>query len=479
MYKKSPKGWLKHLDFLILDLICLQTAFLLAYWTKHGWRTMYANELYRNMQIMMSFFDLFVAFFCQSYKDILKRGRFKELTASVKHVVYVMMLSTFFLFIMKEGDNYSRSALVWTGIYFAVFSYGVRILWKKYLCSRRDGRNGKRSLIIVTTYERAPEVISSINQYNYSGLKITGIVLLDESRLGEQICGIPVVSDIGHVSDYICREWVDEVFIGLPKNMELPEELISDCTEMGVTLHLELAKVRSIKGQRQIVERLGGYAVLSTCVNFATMKQLFFKRAMDICGGLIGCVVTGILTLFIGPAIYIKSPGSSIIFSQIRVGKNGRKFRLYKFRSMYPDAEARKQELMAQNKMNDGRMFKLDHDPRIIGGEKGKGIGNFIRNTSIDEWPQFWNVLKGEMSLVGTRPPTVDEWEKYERHHRARLAIKPGITGLWQVSGRSEITDFEKVVELDTEYIENWSFGLDMKILLKTVQVVIMGKGAS
>ena len=150
---------------------------------------------------------------------------------------------------------------------------------------------------------------------------------------------------------------------------------------------------------------------------------------------------------------------------------------------MYMDAEERKAELMKNNKMN-GLMFKMDYDPRIIGSEKRgkdgkpKGIGNFIRKTSLDEFPQFWNVLKGDMSLVGTRPPTVDEWEKYELHHRIRMATKPGITGMWQVSGRSDITDFEEVVRLDTEYIEHWSIGLDIKILLKTVLAVLKNDGA-
>ena len=143
------------------------------------------------------------------------------------------------------------------------------------------------------------------------------------------------------------------------------------------------------------------------------------------------------------------------------------------------DAEERKAELMAQNKMSDGRMFKLDFDPRVIGnkilpdGTRKTGIGEFIRKTSLDEFPQFWNVLIGSMSLVGTRPPTVDEWEKYEMHHRSRLAFKPGLTGMWQVSGRSNITDFEEVVRLDTEYIKKWSPGLDIMILFKTVAVVL------
>ncbi len=151
---------------------------------------------------------------------------------------------------------------------------------------------------------------------------------------------------------------------------------------------------------------------------------------------------------------------------------------------MYVDAEARRQELMAQNRIKDGRMFKLDFDPRIIGnrrlpdGTRKTGIGEFLRRTSIDEFPQFFNVLLGQMSLVGTRPPIPDEWEKYEFHHRARLACKPGITGLWQISGRSSITNFDEVVRLDKEYISKWSLGLDLKIFFKTIVVVLKGRGA-
>ena len=157
---------------------------------------------------------------------------------------------------------------------------------------------------------------------------------------------------------------------------------------------------------------------------------------------------------------------------------------MYKFRSMYMDAEERKKELMKDNRIGDGKMFKLDFDPRVIGnkilpdGRKKTGIGQFIRNTSIDEFPQFFNVLKGDMSLVGTRPPTEDEWENYDLHHRARLAMKPGITGLWQVSGRSTITDFEEVVKLDTKYIQEWSMALDLRILVKTVMAVVKGEGS-
>ncbi len=148
------------------------------------------------------------------------------------------------------------------------------------------------------------------------------------------------------------------------------------------------------------------------------------------------------------------------------------------------DAEERKKELMAQNKVSDGMMFKMDFDPRIIGnkilpdGTKKTGIGQFIRKTSIDELPQFWNILKGDMSLVGTRPPTLDEWEKYEPHHRARMSFRPGLTGLWQVSGRSNITDFEEVVRLDTQYIGEWSVKNDIRIIFQTIIRVMKNDGA-
>ena len=195
------------------------------------------------------------------------------------------------------------------------------------------------------------------------------------------------------------------------------------------------------------------------------------KRLIDIVGGVVGVIFTAVLCVILAPIIYIQSPGP-IFFSQWRVGKNGRRFKIYKFRSMYMDAEERKKELMSQNEM-EGLMFKMENDPRVT------KVGKFIRKTSIDELPQFWNILKGEMSLVGTRPPTEDEFLQYEGYHRRRLNMTPGLTGLWQVSGRSDTKNFEEIVAMDVEYIDNWSLKEDIKILFKTVGVVLKGKGAS
>ena len=175
----------------------------------------------------------------------------------------------------------------------------------------------------------------------------------------------------------------------------------------------------------------------------------------------------------LGMAIAIKlDDGGPVLFPQTRIGVHGQPFKMYTFRSMVTNAEVLKKKLAEENGQSDRFIFRMKDEPRII------RVGHFIRKTSLDEFPQFFNVLKGDMSLVGTRPPTVDEWEKYELHHRARLAIKPGLTGMWQVSGRSEITDFEEVVKLDTKYISEWSFMLDIKILFKTVLIVLGQKGS-
>lgn len=234
-------------------------------------------------------------------------------------------------------------------------------------------------------------VISNIRLNNYDRFKITGIALVDADWIGREIDGIKIVANADTVVEYVCREWVDEIFINVPKGMVIPENMINEFNEMGITTHIKLMHFSGTVGKKQNVERLGSYTVLTSSINMASMKDLFLKRALDILGGFVGCVITGILFLFVAPAIYIQSPGP-IFFSQIRVGKNGRKFKIYKFRSMYMDAEERKKELMKQNRIEGGLMFKMENDPRIIGGEKG--IGGIIRKFSIDEFPQFWNVLR-------------------------------------------------------------------------------------
>ena len=439
MYRKDSEGWLKHGDFIVLDMICLQLAFILAYAFRGYGFNVYGDILYRNMAIFLGFADLVVIFTSGTMKSVLKRGHYKEFVSTLKNAVIVGALAIAYLFIIQEGQSFSRMILITTIVIYMILTYAIREIWKNSLHKKMEN-GGDKKLLIITSKAVAENVVHSMQENNYARYS-------------------------------------------LAEDLPCPDGLVDKLTETGVTVHLNLAKITNQTGKRQFVEKVGSYTVLTTSLNYASFGQLFLKRLMDICGGLVGCIFTGIITIFVGPAIYLASPGP-IFFSQERVGKNGKKFKMYKFRSMYIDAEARKAELMKENKLGDGKMFKMDFDPRVIGnkvlpdGSHKTGVGDFIRRTSLDEFPQFFNVLKGDMSIVGTRPPLISETNLYEPRHKARLAIKPGITGMWQVSGRSDITDFEEVVRLDKEYIENWDIGLDIKILLKTVMVVAKKDGS-
>ena len=482
VYSRKTSGWLKHADFILLDMLSFQIAFLLAYMTRHGLQNPYTSPVYRELAVLYLFSSFLVAIANHTMTDVLKRGYYKELAQTVKHGVIVFLVATLYMFSTKSGIAYSRIVLYVATGYYVVIAYVVRLCWKKFLHHKNKGKLGP-AVYFLTTADRAEQVVTHFRRNNMAGYVLQGMCILDQDLTGQTIADVPVTADVNSVLRHLCDKWVDEIYISLPVDFTHPSSLISNLVEMGMVVHMEMEDLDMDQWKHQTVEKVAGATVRTVSMTMATPMQLAAKRTLDIIGGLVGCLFTGLLALIIGPLIYIKSPGP-IFFKQTRVGKNGKLFKMYKFRSMYLDAEARKAELMAQNRVGGGLMFKLEYDPRIIGckrledGTVKKGIGNFIRDYSLDEFPQFFNVLKGDLSLCGTRPPTVDEWEKYELHHRARMAIKPGITGMWQISGRSDITDFEEVVELDKKYIREWSFGLDIKILLKTVLVVLGKKGS-
>ena len=479
---------MKHLDFIVLDMLCLQVSLVLAYaLSGYGW-DIYTPLLYRNMAVFLGLADLAVLLCRETMSGVLKRGHFREFVVTVKHAIIMESVALLYLFLLQEGQNYSRLALMLTGIVYTGTAYLVREIRKGWLLKNKTIENSRHTLLLVTTGDLAEQSVKTMQENNYGRYTIAGIAIIgnksgQEIRVGDKVLGVPFVTTENEIPHYVCQKWIDEVMVITSDRIPYPDKLLNQLAETGVTVHLNLAKVTNVPGKRQFVEKIGPYTVLTTSINYASSFQLLIKRLMDIAGGLLGCAFTGILFLFLAPAIYTASPGP-IFFAQERVGKNGKRFKMYKFRSMYMDAEARKAALMKDNKLGDGKMFKLDFDPRVIGNEilpdgtHKTGIGEFIRRTSLDEFPQFFNVLKGDMSIVGTRPPLISETNLYELHHKARLAIKPGITGMWQVSGRSNITDFEEVVRLDREYISNWDIGMDIKILVKTVMVVIGKNGA-
>lgn len=299
-------------------------------------------------------------------------------------------------------------------------------------------------------------------------INILGYVSIKEEDYGKE-------EYLGHVDEIeklIHTYSVDQVYIMNRKSVDgkKVQRILDICTEMGVTTRVIADNYRA-KNAQCYVSSVGTFPVITYHTVSLNSSSKAIKRIVDIIGSLVGIILSSPLMLATAIAIKLESDGP-VLFKQERVGMNGRHFKIYKFRSMCQDAEAKKAELMEQNEMGDDMMFKMKDDPRVT------KVGKFIRKTSLDELPQFFNVLKGDMSLVGTRPPTVDEVNQYKRTHWRRISIKPGITGMWQVSGRSTITDFDEIVELDTQYIDQWSLILDIQIMFKTVWQVVARKGA-
>lgn len=469
MYKQKESGWYKHLDFILLDLISIQLAYMLAYVLRYGFDLSYFIDIYLRLNGILLLAHLVVSFGLDNHKNILRRAYFDEFKSVFTLVSMVTLIFFACLYMGQNSKLFSRAVALQMWAIGIVFTYVERIVWKQVIRRRMVRDEYLQKMILVSEPERVKETIERIQEKEYSGFAIAGILLETEENDAEKVLGIPVLGKAKDSGNILIKEIVDEVFIDLPVRAGRTKEIQDNCAEMGITTHLNMGNAIQ-PGHTMVAEEYAGHMVLTSSIRFADPRQFLLKRMMDIAGGIAGLLITALLTVIIGPIIFVQSPGS-IFFSQERVGRNGRRFQIYKFRSMYPDAEERKKELMKKNKMQ-GLMFKMDHDPRVI------PIGHFIRKTSLDEFPQFWNVLKGDMSLVGTRPPTVDEYEQYEMHHKARLAAKPGLTGMWQVSGRSDIVDFEEVVRLDKEYIEKWNIGLDFKILLQTVKIVFTGKGS-
>ena len=483
MQENRSGAWLKHADFMLIDLLCLHVAFVTAYFLRFGFGVIpYAVPDYRNLILILSLIQIGSSIAAGNLNHVLRRGKADELWSVTVLTGLTLALAALYMYAAHNGTDYSRLQVFYTVGVFFVLDYFFR-QWHKTATIKRLRNNPAsrrtRSVLVLSDSENIGAIVDDLQRDVYDHFSIQAVTLVDGGKAPE---GLLQIDSVDEALSFICREWVDEVIVCLPAQTSAPTRFIDTCAEMGVAVHSVLPLATGGRNV-QYVSEVGGRPVLTVSLNHVSPAQAFVKRTADIVGGLIGSLLAVLIGIVIAPFILIKSPGP-LLFKQERIGKNGKKFKLLKFRSMIPEAEAQKQALAEQNRVSDGMMFKLDFDPRIIGnritadGKQKTGIGEFIRKTSLDEFPQFFNVLKGDMSLVGTRPPTSDEWEKYAFRHRARLAQKPGITGLWQVSGRSGITDFEEVVRLDTEYIANFKLSLDVKILAKTLVVLFRRTGA-
>ncbi|SFS85806.1 exopolysaccharide biosynthesis polyprenyl glycosylphosphotransferase [Succinivibrio dextrinosolvens] len=417
---------------------------------------------------------VFVNFFTGLNKSFFYRGIYREAIVSFEISLMLVFGLIFVLFWLHGLTDSRRLVVSYFAIGFVILDFLSRVFIRYFLLSIfKKGKFSSKVLVVADSDDYKLAVRNFDKELDWTRY-IIGISTPDVSLIGRRTHGKKVICTNDDLLEFLTRNSVDELVV-LSKNYDSDENLkntLATAEEMGIKVDVKvnLTLFDYMPSTFVKFDKIGNIQCISVSRNYMNHKKLFAKHLMDFTGGMLGFLIFCLFYVIIGPLIKMDSKGP-ILFSQPRVGKNGRIFKCYKFRSMCADAEARKKELMAKNEVK-GLMFKMEDDPRIT------RIGHFIRKTSIDELPQFINVLKGDMSLVGTRPPTLDEYVKYEPKHKARVSMLPGLTGLWQVSGRSDIKNFDDVVKLDMKYIDNWSILLDIKIVLLTIKVVLFGKGA-
>lgn len=449
---------------------------------------------------LISLVNFCFVFFC-FYKplDTTQRNRVTEIFNILINNSFYVAGMAFMLILTKNAFRESRYLLVSTYAINVLLNCISRYFLKKQFFRIYSNSKYTTKVAVLCDFESSQDFLNEFSNSVASSVKGLFIFNAVEDENGEytvaeesslsfsengvavavkrgikEVCGYKIEGNENSIINWARKEPVDSVYIISPNNQSLNTQLINDLESMGITVNVNISSLENIIKETDY-KHLNctmsyGHPMATFSPSVQDYQKLVVKRTFDIFVSFFACLLSLPIILIVAIPLKLESKGP-LFFKQDRVGKNGRVFKMYKLRSMYNDAEKRKAELMKSNQMQ-GLMFKIDNDPRIT------KVGKFIRKTSIDELPQFFNVLKGDMSLVGTRPPTVDEFEQYENHHKRRLSMRPGITGMWQTSGRSNIKNFEEIVELDLQYIDNWSFGLDIKLLLKTVLVVLRKDGA-
>jgi len=454
---------------IVIDLAAVLGAFLLAFQirSQRGGLNHFHDYLWILLAILPVWY--FLLRYYGFYTSLRIRTPGFILASLLKvHIVGGIIITS--IIYLAEPAGVSRGLMVIFMLFSFLFIGSGKVILKLLLSLiRRQGYNF-RNILIVGNETKAQEFVRLLGAHAAWGLRIVGFLQLQNEPPAQKLLGFNVLGRLADLKD-VCKFYaVDEVVFCLPKEYmgEISDHL-RELEEVGITARMVIDFYDVPRAKLEITF-FHEIPILTFYSKSFDADQLLLKRGLDIVGALVGLFATVLLFPFIALAIKIDSPGP-LLFCQKRVGINGRIFKCWKFRSMYLDAEKRKKELLHLNEMN-GAIFKIKDDPRIT------RVGKILRKTSLDELPQFWNVLKDEMSMVGTRPPTPEEVTRYEDWHRKRICIKPGITGLWQVSGRNQIQNFDEVVRLDLEYIERWTFWLDVKILFKTLWVVFARSGS-
>ena len=452
------------------DVVCVLLSYILALLVRFGPRFWMLGEFGFSNAVALSLISLVTVanYLAVLNRGFMRRGPFEEFWVVVKYNAFLLVGLLLVVFGFKITPIISRIVIPLFVALDIVVMFVMRLLVKRIARSVYGMGLGRDVVILVASKGNEQKALAALELP--SSYRMDGILSVQGENVTGLVHGEPIKSSIKKFADSLVPFRVDCVYFAAEGiEPDALDSMAEGLRDSGVNCYLSL-RLPVNSSRAGTLSFFGGVPSLVFAYKERKPYETFIKRFVDIVVSVVGLIFTVLVGVVLVPLIKIESPGP-VIFSQIRVGKNGRQFRFYKFRSMYQDAEERKQSLMGNNRIS-GLMFKVDDDPRIT------RVGRFIRKTSLDELPQFWNVLVGEMSLVGTRPPTMDEFARYTRRYKRRLSIKPGITGLWQVSGRSSITNFEDVLRLDLEYIDSWSLALDARILLKTIVVVFRGVGA-
>ena len=439
---------------MVLDALCIIAAGYGAFYTKYyvsdpDWSM--GTTVFSASVLLVMFLNNYLMGKFGLYSDKRASSYYELLWSILKSIVISFGVLSICIVLLQQ-KTYSRLFLLsFTGLSFA-FIGTHRILAQLYIDRAPKKSKYSRKILLVGDLERGKFVNDLLNSQLSWGHEVVGQISLDR-----QDCIME--GSLGCIEDLpkILREYtVDEVVFAIKADRSVPlRPSLAVCKNMGIPVRILPGLWRPDEKSLSI-EKCQGVPFLTIMTTNFNASGLLYKRILDLVGGMVGVTLLFIMYPFVALAIKLDSEGL-VLFKQKRVGQHGRLFNLYKFRTMYRDAEKRRQTLQADNLMNGG-MFKIKNDPRIT------KVGQWLRKTSIDEFPQFLNVIKGDMSLVGTRPPMLEEVQTYQPGHLRRISNKPGITGLWQVSGRNKITDFEQVVELDCKYLDNWRFQDDVKI---------------
>jgi exopolysaccharide biosynthesis polyprenyl glycosylphosphotransferase len=462
------------LALFLSDIVLINVAFVLGYVMRYEWQwfrdIQFSASLAEYGPIQALFNLAMLAFFWLDgvYAPHRSQSWLDQVWTIAGSVIKAMFIVWVAIFIYGPAV-YSRVMIAEAGASLIVLM-GISRALKDWRIGRQRARGiGVANVLIVGAGELGRAVMRTLFARPDLGYRCVGFVDDDPRRGRTDIGRFPALGDLSSLAEIIRRCNVDEVAITLPWSAQ-PKivDLVETCSALGVQARV-VPSLLQLNLSQIDVDDFGGIPVLSQRdLSIGTLSRVV-KRGLDIVLGAILLAVSFPIMAVAAVAIRLDSPGEAI-FGQMRVGQNGKPFKVYKLRSMYKDADRDKDKLRDRNEV-DGPMFKIKDDPR-----KTK-VGRIIRKLSIDEMPQFWNVLKGEMSIVGPRPALPQEVAGYRDWHRERLRVKPGITGLWQISGRSELT-FDEMVLLDVYYIENWSPSLDFKIMLRTIPYVLSGRGA-